>query len=253
MKVSNENIVAAIQFSPKLGDVWKNVAIAKQLAFEAAAKGAVVIVLPELCVTGNGFLDPNEAMVCAQEKNGPYTQEFIEIAQRFDCHIVFGYVEMEQQLLYNSAAVVGPNGLEANVRKHNLFGTDNIWAQAATEIHPIVLTKAGRLGVLICRDVMNKFRESYRFYNSNHRFYPRGSVDTIALLTNWAHEFSFPDASWVDLSEDLNANVIVSNRIGSERHLQFQGGSAVISKKRKIWTNGSSFDSDAVVGGIVKL
>lgn len=253
MKVSNDIIVAAIQFAPKLGDVWKNVAIAKQLSFEAAAKGAAVIVLPELCVSGNGFLEPNEAMNCAQEKDGPYTKELIEIAQRFNCHIVFGYIEMEQHKLYNSAAVVGPRGLEANVRKHNLFGTDNIWAQPSTDNFPIVMTRAGRLGVLICRDIMNKFRESYSFYNANHQFYKKGSVDTIALLTNWAHEFSFPDASWIDLSEQLQANVIVSNRIGTERHLQFKGGSAVISKERKIWSNGSSFDSDAVVGGIVSL
>jgi len=39
-----KQIVAAVQFEPKLLDVYHNLRVAQQLAFEAAAKGASVIV-----------------------------------------------------------------------------------------------------------------------------------------------------------------------------------------------------------------
>ena len=246
-------IVAAVQFEPNLLDVRRNIAVAQQMAFEAAAKGARVIVLPELCTSGFVFKNVREAADCSQTKDGYQTQAFAPIARKFKCHIVVGYPETCEGKLYNSAAVVGPRGLEGNCQKHNLWGSDNLWAQPSEEMHPVVNTPSGRLGVLICRDSSNKFRESYRFYKPDHRFYRPGSVDTIALLTNWGTTSGYPDSAWIELVEQTRANVIVSNRIGKERDLNFKGGSCVIDKNRRVWTNGSSFTEAAVVGGMVIL
>lgn len=246
-------IVAAIQFEPKLQDVHSNLAVAQQLTFEAAAKGARLIVLPELCTSGYVLNNVQEASSCAQESDGYQTQAFIPIARRFGCHIVFGYPELCDGKLYNSAAVVGPGGLIGNSQKHNLWGSDNLWAQPSEQLHPVITTPIGRIGVLVCRDVNNKYRESYKFYKPGQKFYSPGSVDTIALLTNWGKDYGYPDSSWVELAEETRANVVVSNRVGSERDLKFKGGSCVIDRNRRVWTNGSSFTEMAVVGGMVLL
>lgn len=246
-------IVAAVQFKPKILDVEANLKTAQQLAFEAAAKGASLIVLPELCTSGYALADDREAADCAQEKDGYQTEAFLPIARRFNTHVVFGYVELSEGNLYNSAAVVGPRGLVANCQKHNLWGPDNLWATPAESMHPVVVTAAGRLGVLVCRDVMNNYRDSYRFYKTESRFYKKGSVDTIALLTNWGSDFGYPDSSWMELAEETDANVVVSNRVGEERDLKFKGGSCVVDRNKKVWTNGSSFTESAVVGGYVIL
>ena len=95
--------------------------------------------------------------------------------------------------------------------------------------------------------------DSYKFYKSESRFYRKGSVDTIALLTNWGADYGYPDNSWMELSEETGANVIVSNRVGKERDMKFKGGSAVIDRNRKIYTFGSSFNESAVVGGVILL
>jgi predicted amidohydrolase len=246
-------IVAAVQFQPKMLDVYANLKTAQQLAFEAASKGACLVVLPELCLSGYVLNSQREAADCAQESNGYQTAAFAPIAKKFNTHIVFGYVEHRDGKLYNSAAVVGPTGLVSNCQKHNLWGPDNMWAEMAESIHPVATTRAGRLGVLICRDVMNNYRDTYRHYNSENRFYRNGSVDTVALLTNWGSDYGYPDSSWVELAEETGANVVVSNRVGKERDLKFKGGSCVIDRNRKIWTNGSSFTDSAVVGGAVLL
>lgn len=247
-----QSIVAAVQFEPKLLDVRGNIAVAQQLVFEAAAKGARVIVLPESCMGGAVLETPREAADVAQEKDGYQTQSLIPLCQRFSCRVVLGYTEVSDGRLYNSAAVIGPMGIEANAQKHNLWGSENLWAQPSEQLCPIVVTETvGRLGVLICRDAMNRYRESYRHYRSGQRFYKQGHVDTIALLTNWGGSYGFPDASWVELVEETRANLIVSNRIGSERDIDFKGGSCIIDRDRRIWTYGSSFNENAVVGGVV--
>jgi predicted amidohydrolase len=246
-------IVAACQFEPKFLDVYANIATAQQLVFEAAGKGAKVVVLPELCMSGFVFHNIREAASCAQEYDGYQTQALIHLAEQFGCHIVFGYVESHNGKLYNSACVVGPAGIEANTQKHNLQGSDNLWATSGEGLAPVVITPAGRLGVLICRDVSNKFRESYAFYKPEQRFYKKGSIDTIALLTNWGTHYNYPDSSWVELAEETNSNVIVSNRIGTERDIKFKGGSTIIDRNKNVWSHGSSFTEKVVVGGVVIL
>jgi predicted amidohydrolase len=249
----NTQIVASIQFAPVLHDVQRNLATAQQMAFEAAGKGAAVVVLPELCIGGSVLNDKREAANCAQTRDGYQTEAFYEIAKRFNCHIVFGYVELAEGKFYNSAAIVGPQGLVGNAQKKNLYGPDHLWAEASEQLSPVVVTRAGRLGALICRDAANNFRQTYKFYKSESRFYKKGSVDTIALLTNWGPVYSYPDAQWVELAEETGANVVVSNRVGSERDMTFKGGSCCIDRSKKVWTNGSSFTEAAVVGGCVIL
>lgn len=247
-------IVAAVQFKPEILDVQRNIATAQQMTFEAAAKGAKVIVLPELCTCGYTFRTPREAAECSQTKNGYQTEAFIPIAQRYNCHIVFGYPELCDGKLFNSAALVGPRGLENNFQKHNRWGNDNLWAVPSECTPSVTVTAAGRLGALICRDVMNHYRDSYKFYKPGQKFYAHGSVDTIALLTNWGGEgYGYPDSAWMELGESTGANVIVSNRVGQERDLKFKGGSTVIDRSGRVYTYGSSFTEPTVVGGMALL
>lgn len=253
MLVQDNTIVAAVQYQPTLLNPIENISIATQLTFEAAAKTAKLIVLPELCLSGISIRSLREAADVAQTKNGYQTEAFTAIARKFGCHIVFGYVELCDGNFYNSAALVGPFGLEANFQKHNLWGPDNLWAIPSEQQVFTTITAAGRTGVLICRDIINRYRESYKFSKPEQKFYKKGDVDTICLLTSWGESYGYPDSSWIELSEATGANVIVSNRVGKERDLEFKGGSVIIDKNKKIWTNGSSFTEPAVVGGLITL
>lgn len=246
-------IVAAVQYNPKILDVHCNLQVGQQLAFEAAAKGAAVVVLPELCISGYVLRDKKEAASCAQTAYGYQTQAFMPIAKKYNTHIAFGFVEIKEDKLYNSSAIVGPDGRVTTCQKHNLWGSDFLWAEAADSLTPVVITRAGRLGSLICRDAMNSYRDTYKFYQNNQRFYKKGSVDTIALLTNWGDAYGYPDSSWVELSEETDANIIVSNRVGKERDMVYKGGSCIIDRNKKVWTHGSSFNEPAVVGGYIML
>lgn len=249
----NTQVVAAVQFNPKLLQPRENIEVAKQLTYEAAAKGAKLIVLPEVCIGGYVLRSLHEAFLVCQQKDGWQSQEFVPIAREFNAHIVFGYTEISEGKFYNSAAMIGPNGLVNNWQKHNLFGSDNVIYQPSEQVPPIAITSAGRVGVLICRDIGNRFRESYVFHNPQQRFYKKGQCDVICCPTAWGSAFGFPDSSWVELVEETRSNVIVSNRVGKERDMKYKGGSAIIDRDRRIWTNGSSFTEACVVGGIVVI
>lgn len=253
MYLPDQQIVAAVQYDPKMLDVQHNMAMAQQMSYEAAIKGAKVIVLPELCMSGYTLRDAREATDVCQEKQGYQTQALYKIAQSQGVYIIFGYVELYDGKLYNSACCVGPGGILGNARKHNLFGSDNLWATASQDISPIFLTPAGRTGILICRDIVNNYRNSYKFYNPDQKFYRQGSVDTLALLTSWGAHYGYPDSSWIELAEEVDCNVIVSNRVGDERDMDYKGGSAVIDRNLKVWTYGSSFTRECIVGGAVIL
>jgi predicted amidohydrolase len=243
-------VAAAIQYAPKLLDPQANLNTALQMTFEAAAKGAKLIVLPELAMSGYVLENKREAAMCAQQRDGYQTMALQEIAARYNCYIALGYVELDEGVFYNSAALIGPQGCVGNTRKRNLYGSDFMWAKAADDqVSPVISTPFGRVGLMVCRDVTNKQRNTYAFKNENYSFYRKGSVDHVCLLTNWAHDYGFPDASWVGLAEQLGANVVVSNRCGVERDMMFKGGSAIIDKTLHVWTHGSTFNEACVVGG----
>lgn len=55
--------------------------------------------------------------------------------------------------LYNSAAVVGPDGLLAVYRKTHLWDREKLWFTPGSEPPPVVETPFGRIGVAVCYDL----------------------------------------------------------------------------------------------------
>jgi len=246
----NRVIAAAVQFQPRLLEVERNLAVARSLIFEAGGKGAQLIVLPELCISGGVLHTAREAAAASQTKDGYQTRVISEIASLVHSYVIFGYIELSEGKLYNSALLISPRGeILLNIRKKNLQGSDNLWATPGdTSVNGVAVTPFGRVGALICGDVTNTPRASAQL-GMKDNFYKKGSVDTIALLTNWGSEYAYPDSSWVSLSESLGVNVIVSNRYGEERDITYKGGCCIISKNKELYTEGSYFDDDSIVGG----
>lgn len=254
MRVVERNVVvAACQFSPKREETVWNCDVALQLMFEAASAGANVIVLPELCTSGHSFRSVESASRVASVKGGEFSEDVAdEIASKFDCYVVFGYVELDGGKLYNSAVVVGPGGVVANSRKRNLTGRDFLWATPGESLFPIVNTQWGRVGVLVGRDSLNRHSSSNSFSRRIDPFYSKSSVDIVAVPCNSTFtDDSWPQASWISLARDTKTNVVVSNRTGKDVEVEFNGGSIIVDRNGIVTTDGSSFYDNAVVWGIV--
>ena len=63
--------VACQQVAPRIGDLKYNRALGAEAIRQAAARGAQVVVLPELVQSGYVFSDRNEALALSESLDGP--------------------------------------------------------------------------------------------------------------------------------------------------------------------------------------
>lgn len=111
--------IAALQMVAAEGDVEKNLATIERAASEAAAKGAALMVTPELAVTGYGAGD---AIVKLAEPEGAALQQRLAaIAGKSGVALVVGFAERDGGAVHNSALFT--DGVRTVVyRKSHLYG-----------------------------------------------------------------------------------------------------------------------------------
>jgi len=118
---------------------------------EAAAKGADLVCLPEsLTLYGTGL----KYAEAAEPIPGPSTDYFGSLAKKHNLYIVAGLLERSEDLVYNTAALLGPGGeLVGKYRKVCLPREEIEGGVAPGSAYPVFETRFGRLGMMICWDV----------------------------------------------------------------------------------------------------
>lgn len=214
-------LAAAIQYDPILGDKPANLAALLSLTREAAQVGAKLIVHTEMATTGYCWRDRAEVLPLAEPIPGPTTDAFAAIAREHDCYIVVGMPEINPAtgILYNSAPLIGPDGVIGNYRKTHAFISEPKWAKDGDLGIPVFDTPIGRIAVTICMDAI---------YPESFRVPALLGADVIAFPTNWLYEKS-PAPAWMARALENGVYVVAANRYGCERGVQFSGGSCVIN------------------------
>ena len=212
--------VATIQYEPTLLKKKHNIDSLTKLCIEAAENGAKLIVTPEMGTTGYCFLDRKEVSSLVEKIPGPTTTKFYEIAKKYSCYIVVGMPEIDDdtQLYYNSAILIGPNGIIGKHRKSHSYIAEPKWSAPGQE-HIVFDTKIGKIGILICMDI--HFIETARLIALQ-------DADVIIHISNWLGERT-PGPYWISRAFENSCYLIESNRWGLERTVQFSGGSCVIN------------------------
>jgi len=184
--------IGIAQTSPVFGERDRNIAEALELIRQ---ENADLWVFPELFATGYQFVDADEARSLAEPvPNGPTTQALIEHSRAHDCyivaglpelgelakpvpggfttqalvkhaveqgcHIVAGLPESDGKRLYNSAVLVGPDGLLACYRKVHLFYEEKRFFSPGDRSFPVIDIGIARIGLMVCFDHL--FPESAR-------------------------------------------------------------------------------------------
>jgi len=149
-------IVSVIQTDPEFGNIGKNISQAEDLI---AGVTADLFVLPELFATGYNFADAAEAAQAAESPAGPTHRRLQALARRKACYIAYGFAEKADRV-YNSAAIVGPDGLAGLYRKIHLFNREKLLFAPGNLGFPVVELPFGRVGMMICFDWI--FPESAR-------------------------------------------------------------------------------------------
>lgn len=220
--------VAVVQMEPVVGEKAANVEKSLRLIEEAADEGAQLVVLPELANSGYVFESREEAFELAEPiPDGPAVRAWMEVARRRGLYLSAGIAEREGTALYNSAAIVGPEGHVGTFRKVHLWNEENLFFEPGNLGFPVFKTPIGRLGAIICYD--GWFPESYRLLALQ-------GADIICVSTNWV---PIPGQ---DPKREAMANILcmgaahansvfiaAADRIGTERGQLFIGQSLIVS------------------------
>ncbi|MBL9178769.1 MAG: carbon-nitrogen hydrolase family protein [Verrucomicrobiaceae bacterium] len=120
------------------------------LIAEAAKQKCDLVVLPEtLTYYGTG----KTMEECAESIPGPSTRYFGGLAKKHDIHIVAGLVERDGKTLYNTAALLGPDGrLIGKYRKVTLPRSEIESGITPGHDYPVFDTRFGKVGMMICYD-----------------------------------------------------------------------------------------------------
>lgn len=138
------------QNNPYFGEVETNLeqAISKMDTIQAD-----LIVLPELFSTGYQFVSIEEVKELAEEiPSGPSCEALIKYARLKNLYIVFGIAENEADKLYNSAALIGPDGFIGKYRKSHLFFEEKLFFSPGDTGFKVFDIGIARLGIMICYD-----------------------------------------------------------------------------------------------------
>jgi N-carbamoylputrescine amidase len=229
MTVGNESRVgvACIQMQPEVGAKARNVARATELIGEAHARGARLIVLPELCNSGYVFETRDEAFALSETfADGATIRAWAALAAKLDVTLVAGYAERDGDLLYNSAAIIGPRAVLGNYRKLHLWGDEHLFFEPGNLGVPVFHTPFGRIACAICYDIW--FPEVFRLAAN-------GGADVLCVPTNWvpmpAQPAGLPVMANLLAMSGAHSNglfVAAADRVGSERGQPFLGCSVIV-------------------------
>lgn len=144
--------IGYLQFDPAFGQIEPNLDRMEKIAMREA-RGADLLVLPELATTGYLFCSREEALSLGEPFPGGPTERFLaRLARALGSTIVIGFPERAGGRLYNSCALMRPGGESALYRKAHLFLDEKDWFDPGDT--PFVPVDAGgaAVGLMICFD-----------------------------------------------------------------------------------------------------
>jgi len=226
--------LSIIQFTPVFGDIDKNIEQISKLMEDI--EDTDLIVLPELASTGYKFKDKDEAMSLSERADDSRFLSFLsDIASEKECYIVAGFNEREDELLFNSSALMGPNGTIGIYRKLHLFLDEKKIFESGNFGLPVFDTEIGKIGMLICFDWM--FPEAWRTLALK-------GASVIAHPSNLV----LPFCQSVTPSYSLINRIFIAtaNRLGTEQDLTFTGKSVITNPIGETIAYGSVDKSEIV-------
>ncbi|MFC1951195.1 carbon-nitrogen hydrolase family protein [Chloroflexota bacterium] len=256
--------IASVNWSGIWGDKEANLGKMKTKILEAANIGADMIVFPELALSGYECDEairqnhkPCSMHVALTETiPGPSTEDIGKLAKELGVYIIFGMPEMDikdAEIIYNSVAVLGPEGLVGKYRKLYLPGlpmfTETICFKSGSEL-PVLDTHYGLIGMQICADfaLVPEFSRIQALKGAQIVISPSAIPAGIGRVS------SIPELA-ARRGSDNQIYTVIANHTGKERSVSFAGHSTIAgplpNRSINIFANAS--DGEEVISATVNL
>lgn len=222
---------------------------AQRMVINAADAGAQVIVLPELFSSRYFCQTMNPKFFACAETLGDseFVQGFARLAGELGVVLTIPFFEKNINNYYNSCAVADADGSIVGVyrKTHVPMGKcyeEKFYFTPGHGEYRVFDTKFGKIGVAICWD---------QWFPEIARCLALDGADLIVMPTAIGSEPEFPGgesyAHWVRTIQGHSAAngipIAVANRIGTEKKINFYGGSFITTNKGAIASQ---------VGGVIE-
>ena len=121
------------QLTPTVGDESASHAATVAAVEDAVARGADLIVLPELCTSGYVFRDQAEVEASALAIGAPIMEQWRQALQGTDAVLVAGIPLRESDGIFNAAVMLDADGALAVYRKVHLWEEERRWFRAGSQ------------------------------------------------------------------------------------------------------------------------
>jgi N-carbamoylputrescine amidase len=149
--------VAAVSMNGFLGEHEHVLHAIDAWAGKAAAEKVDLALFPELVV--HGHCTPNTWALAEAVPDGPSVNRLVQIAKRHRLFLCAGLSEKERDIVYNTMALVGPDGYIGKQRKLHLSRDEAFLYKGGREL-PVFDLGSCKVGIVICYD--NQFPEIAR-------------------------------------------------------------------------------------------
>ncbi len=231
--------VGYVQLQPEFGEVERNLERALELM---AGEKADLWVLPELFSTGYMFTSREEVRRLAEPvPDGPTTRALLDWAEARGCYLAYGLAELAGDAVYNSAALVGPQGFLLLYRKTHLFYREKEFFSPGDTGFPVTEVDGVVVGLMVCFDHL--FPEAARTL----------ALKGAQLIAHPAN-LVLPGLAQLTMRARALENrvfTVTANRVGVERRggevLRFTGQSQIVSPRGEVLASSPQEGEEAVV------
>ena len=248
MSSSGQIRVALAQINPTVGDLSKNSDLISKYAFDAANAGAVVVVYPEMALTGY----PVEDLANRPSFRAASMRAISQLAKRIndegngDLTLLVGYLgQSESGRPQNCVAVIYRGEIVATYIKHHLpnYGVFDEYRNFVPGNHSLVIRICGvDIGLAICEDIWQSGAPVSELAKRN--------IGLLLVPNGSPYEINKDDIRLALVQQralEVGAPLAYVNMVGGQDDLVFDGDTIVVGKTGEIIARAPQFEEGLMV------
>ena len=248
MSQSGQIRVALAQINPTVGDLKKNADLISKHAFDAANAGAVIVVYPEMILTGY----PVEDLANRESFRAASIAAVNELAARInnegngDLTLLVGYLgQSEAGKPQNCVAVIYRGEIVATYIKHHLpnYGVFDEYRNFTPGAHSLVIRVCGvDIGLAICEDIWQSGGPVAELAKRN--------IGLLLVPNGSPYEVNKNDARLSLVKQralEVGAPLAYVNMTGAQDDLVFDGDTIVVSGSGDLIARAPQFEDGLMV------
>ena len=248
MSQSGQIRVALAQINPTVGDLKKNADLISKHAFDAANAGAVIVVYPEMILTGY----PVEDLANRESFRAASIAAVNELASRInnegngDLTLLVGYLgQSEAGKPQNCVAVIYRGEIVATYIKHHLpnYGVFDEYRNFTPGAHSLVIRVCGvEIGLAICEDIWQSGGPVAELAKRN--------IGLLLVPNGSPYEVNKNDARLSLVKQraiEVGAPLAYVNMTGAQDDLVFDGDTIVVSGSGDLIARAPQFEDGLMI------